>query len=210
MKEAKNFLNLPKNWHLKKNSKGVFELHTDKGGPFSVRFSSTPPLSRQPLVKALGFKGKSLTVWDVTAGWGKDAYLLACLGCQVRAIEKEELVFFLLTEGLRHSLPLKKGSLQFIHENSINYLNNASEKPDIIYMDPLFGKEKKSLSTKPLRILQALIREEKNETETLFRKSLKTADKRVIVKRHRLQPSFEGPLRCSFAGRTVCYDVFFP
>ena len=206
----REFTHLPKDWRLKKNSKGFFELHTDKGGPFSVQFPSTPPMLHQPLVKALGFKGKPLTIWDVTAGWGQDAYLLASLGCSVTAIEKEELVFFLLREGLSRTLPLKKGSLKLIHDNSLNYLNNAQEKPDIIYMDPLFGKEKKSLSTKPLRILQTLAHREPEETEKLFQMSLKTAKKRVIVKRHRLQPAFKYPLRHSFKGRAVCYDVFFP
>lgn len=210
MKKGEHFVNLPEDWSLKKNSEGFFELHTDKGGPFFVRFPSTSLLIHQPLVKALGFKGKPLTVWDVTAGWGQDAYLFASLGCLVTAIEKEELVFFLLQEGLARILPLKKGCLKFIHDNSINYLKNTSEKPDVIYMDPLFGREKKSLSTKSLRILQTLVHKEKNETEKLFQESLKMAGKRVIVKRHRLQPSFKGPFRHSFKGRAVCYDVFCP
>ena len=203
-------MNLPKNWSLKKNHKGHFELHTNEGLPFSVSFPKTPPLNHQPLVKAIGFKGEPLTIWDVTAGWGQDAFLLALLGCFVTAIEKQDLVFFLLKEGLAHANPLKTGSIQCVHSNSINYLNNTLKNPEVIYMDPLFGKEKKSLSRKPLRILQTLVHEDKPETKKLFQECLKKAQKRVVVKRHRLQTPLKGPLLCSFKGRAVCYDVFSP
>ena len=77
-------------------------------------------------------------------------------------------------------------------------------------MDPLFEKGKKSLSRKPLRILQALAKDEKSETRELFQECLKKAIKRVVVKRHRLQTPLKGPLLCSFKGRAVCYDVFSP
>ena len=203
-------MNLPKNWNLKQSDKGYFELYTGQRRPFSVSFPENPPLRHQPLVKAVGFRGKPLVVWDVTAGWAQDAFLLALLGCIVTAIEKQDLVFFLIKEGLSSLKPLKRGSLRLIHDNSINYLNNTSEKPEVICMDPLFSKEKKSLSRKPLRILQTLAQENETETEKLFQECLKKAGKRVVVKRHRLQPALKGPLLCSFKGRAVCYDVFSP
>ena len=207
----KTFANLPENWSLQQDSKGDYRLWTGEGRPFCPRFPLAPPLRHQPLVKAVGFKGKPLKIWDLTAGWGQDAYLLASLGCLVTAIEKEKLVFFLLKQALtRQSENLKTGSLKLICADSINYLNQTSEKPDVIYMDPLFGKEKKSLSQKPLRILQALADESGKDTQKLFQEGLKKATNRLVMKRHRLQPSLKGPLVCSFKGRSVCYDVFSP
>lgn len=202
-------MNLPENWSLVRNSEGYTELHTGEGRPFSVKFPTIPPLIHQPMVKAVGFKGKALNILDVTAGWGQDAFLLSSLGCHVTAIEKHDLVFSLLKEGFSRIERLKKGSLQLVHNDSINYLNTTSKTSEVIYMDPFFGKEKKSLSSKSLRILQTLARED-CEFKELFQKCLQKAGKRLVVKRHRLQPSLKGPLLCSFRGRSVCYDVFSP
>ena len=207
----KTFANLPANWSLQKDSQGVYRLYTGEGRPFSPGFPTKPPLRHQPLVKAVGFKGRPLEIWDVTAGWGRDAWLLAELGCRVTAIEKEETVFFLLNESFkRQSKRLKTGSLKLIFADSVNYLKKTSQKPEVIYMDPLFETEKKSLSGKPLQILQTLTEKNRANTHTLFKEGLKKAANRLVVKRHRLEASLKGPLLCSFKGRAICYDVFSP
>lgn len=207
----KTFTNLPANWSLQKDSQGIYKLHTGEGESFCPRFPAKPPLRHQPLVKAIGFKGRPLEIWDLTAGWGQDSWLLASLGCQVTAIEKEELVFFLLNEAFaRQSKNLNTGSLKLILADSINYLKQTSKKPEVIYMDPLFGKKKKSLSTKPLRILQTLTGGNNEDTQKLLSEGLKKATNRLVMKRHRLQPPLKGPHVCSFKGRAICYDVFSP
>ncbi len=203
---------LPPHWKLEILKGGLY-LHTGEGRPFNLDFSKIKNLSKnQPLAKAIGVIGhKNLRVLDLTAGWGKDAFLLARLSCNVVAIESHPLVFAFLEAALsKENLKIQQ-SLQFVLDNSLNYLKNMKneEKPEVIYIDPMFASDKKSLSTKPLRILKELVGES-NEAEILFKEALGKALNRIVVKRHKHQKPKLGSLVCTFSGRSVCYDVFSP
>ena len=203
----KNFP-LPSGWRFKQDKNRGPVLWTKEGLGFSLDFSKNKRLSRrQPLFKALGFKGSSISILDITAGWAKEAFLLAQTGCDVTAVESHPFVFYFVQESL-HFQGEKPEKLNLVLDNSFNYLNNLKkmDKPDLIYMDPMFGA-KKSLSPKPLRILKKLAGEAK-EKEALFKLALQQAQKRVVVKRHRLDLPFPLKSLCSFKGRSVCYDVF--
>ena len=60
----------------------------------------------QAIARAIGLKkGRPLpVVWDLTAGLGRDSFVLAWLGCQVVAIERDARIFALLEDGLRRAL----------------------------------------------------------------------------------------------------------
>ena len=209
-KALKNF-SLPSGWSLKKIKNKAPLLITKEGLVFGLDFKEKKPLTpRQPLVKALGFKGQSLFVLDVTAGWTQEAYLISQLGCSVTAIESNPFVFYFVQESLAQK-ELKTSSLKLILDDSLNYLDNIKEKnrPDVIYIDPMFGDRKKSLSRKPLKILKELVGEAK-DTQLLFKMALKKTKNRVVVKRHHLESPLHKNKICSFKGRSVCYDVFIP
>ena len=204
---------LPSHWKLEIIEQNLY-LHTGEGRPFALDFSKIKNLSKnQPLAKAIGItSGKNLRVLDITAGWGKDAFLLACLSCDVVAIESHPLVFVFLKAALSKKDLKTSRSLQFVLDNSLNYLKNmkSEERPEVIYMDPMFTSSKKSLSNKPLRILKELVGEP-DKPEILFKESLGKALNRIVVKRHKhQQPISLGSLICTFQGRSVCYDVFSP
>ena len=214
-KGLKQFL-LPPGWRLEraKNQKPL--LFTQEGLSLSLDFSQKKALlPGQALVKAIGFKGSRLSVLDITAGWAKEAFLISQLGCFVTAIEASAFVFHFVQESLAKDpssfLHKKedKPRLQFIQDDSFNYLNQLKKEdfPDVIYMDPMFGERKKSLSKKELRILKQLVGETKNQKE-LFHLALKIAKKRLVVKRHHLDPPLHKNRLCTFKGRSVCYDVF--
>ena len=49
----------------------------------------------EAVAKAVGIKGSALpTVIDATAGLGRDAFVLAAIGCQVRLVERHPVVFY--------------------------------------------------------------------------------------------------------------------
>src|SRR5690606_8938845 len=55
----------------------------------------------QPLAKAVGLKGgENPRVLDATAGLGRDAFVLACLGSVVTLVERSPVVAALLEDGL--------------------------------------------------------------------------------------------------------------
>ena len=209
-KFLKNFP-LPPGWKLKiVKDKGVV-LFTQEGLTFSLDFSVKKKLiQRQPFVKAIGFKTQPLCVLDITAGWAQEAFLISQLGCDVTAVESNPFVFYFVQESL-HQKELKLSGLRFILEDSLNYMNSIKEidQPDVIYMDPMFGNRKKSLSNKSLRILKKIVGETKDK-QALFELALKKAKKRVVVKRHHLESAFKEKRLCFFEGRSVCYDVFMP
>lgn len=202
---------LPKGWSLSFGQDKRPVLWTKEGLSLCLDFSTGQSLSpHQPLAKAIGFKGKPLFVLDVTAGWAKDSVLMARLGCHVTAVEAHPFVFHFVQQSLK---PEEASSLhlKFVLDNSLNYLNNLKKDclPDVIFMDPMFGERKKSLSRKPLRVLKSLVDSAKDQ-KALFALALKKAGKRVVVKRHRREAPMQKNSLCSFPGRSVCYDVFSP
>lgn len=207
--DARNF-SLPRGWRWESSKEGPV-LFTKEGLKFSLPFSPKKPLShKQPMARAIGFKEVSLQVLDVTGGWGQDAFLISQMGCIVKAVESNPFVFYFVRESLRKA-QIPPSRLNFILDNSFNYLNNlkSDEYPDVIFMDPMFGERKKSLSGKSLRILKELVGETKDQG-TLLDLALKKARQRVVVKRHKWEAPLKDKPLCTFEGRSVCYDVFRP
>ena len=185
---------LPKGWRLTKNTDYKLHCPLAKTG-FKIDFLAKNPLfTKQALAKAIGFKNQPLKVFDVTGGWLKDAFLMASMGCQVKAIEWHPFVFHFAKASLEtfyqqnklsssppscqsqrasrifHFQNLKlSGSLELLFGNSIDYLNslkNYKDYPDVIFIDPMFEGRKKSTSKKDLRILQELIQFHKQKDNT--------------------------------------------
>ena len=87
-----NFL-LPKGWRVKKTTHYKLYCPLAKTG-FKIDFLEKKKLSaKQALAKAIGFKNQALEVLDTTGGWLKDAFLMADMGCQVKAMESHPFVF---------------------------------------------------------------------------------------------------------------------
>ncbi|MCP5682644.1 class I SAM-dependent methyltransferase, partial [Klebsiella pneumoniae] len=85
--------------------------------------------------KAVGIKGSYLPdVVDATAGLGRDAFVLASVGCRVRMLERNPVVAALLDDGLtRGYADLEIGSwlqerLQLIHASSLTALTDITPR----------------------------------------------------------------------------------
>ena len=55
---------------------------------------------RQLIARAIGLQKGTCTLFDATAGLGRDAFLFACLGCSVTAVERSPIFWALLRDGL--------------------------------------------------------------------------------------------------------------
>ena len=118
------------------------------------------------IAKAVGLSGKFCPkVLDVTAGLGADAFVLASLGCQMQLIERNPIVYCLLKDGLERAILLSNedpslleviNRMALINTESANYLSSIEneDRPDIIYVDPMFPERKKSAQVK--KEMQAL------------------------------------------------------
>lgn len=172
----------------------------------------------QTIAKAIGLKhGNTPSVLDVTAGLARDAYILATLGCRITLIEHSPVLAELIADGIRRGLghPESKKILaqdfDFINTDSIKYVKqlSAPERPDVIYIDPMYPERKKSaLVKKDMQILQHLLGNEKNATE-LLETALGYAGKRVVVKRpiHAETLSHRNP-NLTISSKKTRYDIY--
>ena len=166
----------------------------------NVNFSSGSSIHRrvygggknQALGKAIGLnKKENPYVLDATAGLGKDAFVMASLGCSVKMVERSPIVGALLQDGLTRGLGdsdvaklVKSMSLKVA--DSIEYMQSDSlllDPPDVVYLDPMYPERKKSAKVKKeMQTLQQLL-SHGDDLQLLLNAALACATKRVVVKR---------------------------
>jgi 16S rRNA (guanine1516-N2)-methyltransferase len=175
------------------------QLDEPKVGAVKVDFTSDALTFRrlhgggkkESIARAIGLKGQdSLQVLDATAGLGRDAFVLASLGCVVDMIERSPVVAALLQDGLDRAaidhqlsnwLPTR---MQLYHGVAKDLLNNwQGIRPDVVYLDPMFPHRKKSAAVKKeMRLFQQLLGPDE-DADLLLKPALALAKKRVVVKR---------------------------
>jgi 16S rRNA (guanine1516-N2)-methyltransferase len=173
----------------------------------------------QDIAKAIGLnKHKDLQVVDATAGLGREAFVLASLGCQVTLLERSPIMHALLADGLQRAAESNDAQLasiiermHLIHTNALHWLQAPSLKPDVVYLDPMFPERQKSaLVQKEMRCLHEVVGED-TDSDALLTLARRIATHRVTVKRPRLAPELAG-LQPAFviSGKAVRYDVYLP
>jgi len=169
----------------------------------------------QLIKRAVGIRpGQEILIWDATAGLGRDALLLASLGYRVIATERSPIIFELLREAYdrgRQSPDLKEilSRLQFVFGDSKELLPKLreSERPDVIYLDPMYPASKKSAQPrKDMQILRKVLGPDNNLDE-LFEIAQRTTQRKVILKSSprtalRFNPKY------SIESKSVRFDVY--
>ncbi|AGH82123.1 hypothetical protein PCNPT3_10935 [Psychromonas sp. CNPT3] len=142
----------------------------------------------QAIAKAIGIKaGVELEVIDATAGLGRDAFVLATLGCNVTLVERSPVAAALLDDGLQRAyLNLEIGAwvkqrMRLEFASGSEYLRHNTT--DVVYLDPMFPHKKKSaLVKKEMRVFQGVIGADLDAHE-LLEVAIASARYRVVVKR---------------------------
>lgn len=172
---------------------------------------------RQHLARAVGLKKHPHpVVVDATAGLGRDAFVLATLGCRITMLERSAVIAALLQDGLQHAQDADDEAvrkiaqqMQLVHIDAISWLKSNSSMADVIYLDPMFPARKKTAQVKKeMRFFQDVVGREQDAGE-LFGVSLDASRGRVVVKRpvrsgyvEERRPDF------SITGKTTRYDVY--
>lgn len=144
----------------------------------------------EAVAKAVGIKNDILpTVIDATAGLGRDAFVLASIGCKVRLVERHPVVRLLLQDGLQRAYAdgeigeMMQHNMQLLPVNHIEQLNPETDFADVVYLDPMYPhKQKSALVKKEMRVFQHLVGADL-DADTLLEPALALAKKRVVVKR---------------------------
>lgn len=157
---------------------------------------------RQPLARAVGMgKGAHPTILDATAGFGKDAFILASLGCQVDMLERAPMIAALLEDGLQRAAAIEE--LSWINDrlslcclNATTYLaqqNKSATNHDVVYLDPMYPHAgKTALPAKEMQILRKLVGSD-DDAPSVLALACQYARKRVVVKRPRTAAPLPGP-----------------
>jgi len=192
----------------------------------SARHRGHAARKTHPLAKAAGCgKGALLRVLDLTAGFGRDAFMLASLGCEVAAAERCAPVFVLLADALargREDPELAPALLRIraLHGEGADILARLESgdplpdgpppgwRPEAIYLDPMYPRRfgRSARPRREMALLQGLAGPDEDAAALL--ELARRAAPRVVVKRPpRAAPLAEDADR-SLASKMVRYDVY--
>jgi 16S rRNA (guanine1516-N2)-methyltransferase len=202
----------------------LVDLGPDAPGPVRVDFVEGASAHRrrfgggsgQMIAKAVGVQpGVRPRVLDATAGLGRDAFVLASLGCEVTLIERQPLIAALLEDGLARALrdpevaPIA-AQMQLLTGNAVQLMGAWSgEPPQVIYLDPMFPhRDKSALVKKEMRLFRPLVGDDL-DAPALLEAALALASHRVVVKRPRKAPCIDGPKPSyQLEGKSSRYDIY--
>lgn len=209
----------PKHLALRKRDEpklgDIFVDFTDGSLAHRVKFGGG---RAEAVAKAVGIKGRYLpSVIDATAGLGRDAFIMASLGCHVRMLERNSVVAALLDDGLQRGYQDTVigdwlcERLTLLPVSSLTALHTITAKPDVVYLDPMYPhRRKRALVQKEMRVLKMLVGQD-SDADALLAPARQLALKRVVVKR----PSYAPPLANVFTTSAVTtkkhrFDIYLP
>jgi len=171
----------------------------------------------QMVAKAVGLRGAVRpTVLDATAGLGRDAFVLAALGCEVTLIERQPIIAALLEDGLQRARQAGgevaeiAARMQLLQADAIEAMANWSAAvPQVIHLDPMFPhRDKSALVKKEMRLFRPLAGDDL-DAPALLAAALQLASHRVAVKRPRKAPAIDGPPpSAQLSGQSSRYDIY--
>ncbi len=213
-----------------------------QSGPIGVDFVAGATARRalggaELIVKAVRGRSKqALTILDATAGLGRDSFVLASRGFQVTAFERNPIIAALLADGLlraQHTLAAVAtiaARITLYCGETLDYLTRLAEcdRPDVIYLDPMFPPSQKSaLVKKEMRLFQQLLHDsalqnpalhtavstqqlaDEQATVALLQAARASARVRVVVKRPaKAQPLAGAAPDYALSGKAIRFDVY--
>ncbi|MBE0482776.1 MAG: class I SAM-dependent methyltransferase [Bacterioplanes sp.] len=172
----------------------------------------------QDIAKAIGVGKYKPSVIDATAGLGRDSFVLASLGCQVWAFERQASVAALLADGLaraQHDDDIADiiARIDLQYGASQQGLSDASAWPvkaDVVYLDPMFEHDDKAtaLVKKDMQAFRHVVGQD-DDAEQLLPLALAAARCRVVVKRARKAEPLAGQAPTyAIVGKANRFDVY--
>lgn len=177
---------------------------------------------KQMIARAVGIQGKFYPhILDATAGLGKDAFVLASIGCQVNLLERIPVIYALLKDAMERAQQFSESEdadllgilhrMHLINADARDYLKRTSKKnhPEVVYLDPMFPPRAKSAQVKKeMQIFHRLLGADESAKE-LLDTALVAASHRVVVKRPKIAEPLSG-LEPSYqlVGKRNRYDIY--
>ncbi|MGP4131257.1 16S rRNA (guanine(1516)-N(2))-methyltransferase RsmJ [Pantoea tagorei] len=172
----------------------------------------------EAVAKAVGVKSGYLPdVVDATAGLGRDAFVLAAIGCRVRMLERHPVVAALLDDGLQRGYQdaeiggWLRERLTLIHAPSAEALGDIMPAPDVVYLDPMYPhRQKSAMVKKEMRVFQSLVGADE-DADALLEPARRLAKKRIVVKRPDYAPPLAGvATQSAVVTKSHRFDIYPP
>jgi len=171
----------------------------------------------QLVARAVGIKKDFIPdVIDATAGLGRDAFVLAQLGCRVQMLERSAVVAALLSDGMQRGAQhvevadiIARLSLEVVDARQYLLALETSQRPDVVYVDPMHPERGKAAAVKKeMRLFRELVGGDEDDA-ALLQAALMAARKRVVVKRPRKAAAIAGPKPgLVYEGKSTRFDVY--
>lgn len=192
------------------------ELLSAHFSPMKIEFGRQQWQSRRDAGKKQGLvqackPRPGLRIIDATAGWGRDAAILASFGAEVLMIERQPTMAALLEDALQRMLRQDTQSLplKLIYDDAIQVLQSLmlADYPDVIYLDPMHPtREKSALVKKDMQLLQHLLGADQ-DVLALLNIARQKSKQRTVIKWPQRLPALQKP-NFSLAGKTVRFDIY--
>jgi len=167
----------------------------------------------EALARAAGARGgRRPQVIDATAGLGRDAFILAAIGCRVTLIERHPVVAALLADGLARAAAASGTAgvvdrMELIPGDAVSLLHDRAA--EVVLVDPMHPPRRKSAAVKKeMRVFRELVGVD-DDSERLLAAALAAARRRVVVKRPRGADPIAGPKPSgAVEGRSTRFDIY--
>lgn len=166
------------------------------------------------LGRAVGVKAdRKPRVWDATGGMGRDAFLLADLGCEVTLNERVPVLAWLLNEAIvaasvstHEKVRDAAGHMTVVAGDSCR---SAAPSDAVLYLDPMFPERRKAAAVKKEAVMLQRLTGGYDDAEQLWAWAWTQPVERIVVKRPLRAPVL-GAQRPShtLSGKSVRFDVF--
>ncbi len=171
----------------------------------------------QMVARAVGIRGALRpSILDATAGLGRDAFVMASLGCRVTLLERQPVVAALLEDGLQRARAAGgevaeiAERMQLLCCDAITAMTDwNADIPQVIHLDPMFPhRDKSALVKKEMRLFRPLAGDD-DDAPQLLAAALQLASHRVVVKRPRKAPAIAGQApSAEMKGQSSRYDIY--
>jgi len=189
--------------------------------PVRVDFAAPTLLHRRRsghnelLGRAVGVKSDRYPlVFDATAGLGRDAYVLADLGCTVWLVERSPVLALLLQRGLDNAaisqVTQVRNAASQMSVQRADSCQLSAPKGAVIYLDPMFtARRGRAAVKKDLDALQLLHEQCRDDGPELFDWALAQPASRIVVKRPLKGPALaELKPSHTLKGKAIRFDVY--
>ncbi len=166
---------------------------------------------KQLLVKAIGGGIPRPRVLDATAGLGRDAGVLHRFGFPLLLIERNPVLHAMLADAISRLPDAVTDALTLINSDAAAWMQScaADQRPDVVYLDPMYPDSGKSAATKKELNYLRLLLGEADDGALLLEAALACARYRVVVKRPPKALNLGGRAPAfTVAGKAVRFDVY--